>query len=392
MERGPEQCHRAAGAAVAGHRRRGARHGRDHPGDRRRPAGPRWWRVPADGWCRTVRARRRPPHHAAADQPEPADHLAQRGAARGADPRRAGRDRACAFARAGVVGLAGLPAHRRAFRHDLPRGLRRGPAVQAPLQRGDGEGRAGDRRQPLHRRADRGAARDRSRPRSGSFRAASIPWCSIRTSVLGRPDGAAGAGVAGAGWCAGRSAAGPADRLEGPGGADRGDGPDVAARRVRRAGGLRPGAPTLHGAPDPSGRGAGRRRSAAYRRRVRRHAGGADAGRRRRARLDATRGVRPRGDRGAGDGAAGDRVRSRRTGGDGGAWRHRLACAARRSRCAGGGDRGGAGAAGGAAARRSATGRARRCCGGAPWPRCRRRRSTFTGRSWLLRSSVRPTP
>ena len=38
-----------------------------------------------------------------------------------------------------------------------------------------------------------------------------------------------------------------------------------------------------------------------------------------------------------------------------------------------------------------ATGRARPCCAATPWPRCRRRRSTFTGRSWLLRSGG-PTP
>ena len=150
-----------------------------------------------------VRARRRPPHRAAADQPGPSDDLAQRGAARGGDPGRAGGDRACTLARAGVVGVARLPAHRRALRHHLPRDLRRGPAVQAPLQLGDGEGRAGDRGKPLHRRADRGAPRDRSDPRAGhpSRRRSGA----VRSgSGLRRSDGAPGAGVAGAGWRTGR--------------------------------------------------------------------------------------------------------------------------------------------------------------------------------------------
>ena len=46
------------------------------------------------------------------DEPGPADDLAQCRAARGGDPGRAGGDRACPLAGAGVVRVAGLPAHR----------------------------------------------------------------------------------------------------------------------------------------------------------------------------------------------------------------------------------------------------------------------------------------
>ena len=151
--------------------------------------------------------------------------LAQRGSAGGADPRRAGGDRACAIARAGLVGVARLPAHRRAFRHHLARDLRREPAVQAAIQRGDGTRRAGDRGEPLHRGADRGAPWDRSgahpdhpsRCRSGGVRSGrgvgdrTRGWCSrgdCRTASLDR------------------AAAGPADRLERAGRADRGAGAD----------------------------------------------------------------------------------------------------------------------------------------------------------------------
>ena len=56
----------------------------------------------------------------------------------GTDPRRRRRDRACPLARARLVGLAGLPPHRHAFRHHLSRHLQRDAAVQAPLQRGHG--------------------------------------------------------------------------------------------------------------------------------------------------------------------------------------------------------------------------------------------------------------
>ena len=98
----------------------------------------------------------------AAGQPEPDDASGATPRVWRRDPRRTrgivhARSRAPAWS-----ALAGLPANRRAFRHHLPRHLRRGPAVQAALQFGDGERRAGHRRQPLHRRPDRAAARDRS--------------------------------------------------------------------------------------------------------------------------------------------------------------------------------------------------------------------------------------
>ncbi len=124
-----------------------ARRGQRAGGQRRRPAG------------RRGRAGRR------AALQLPLDLEESRGGS-GATPRalaaliraRACRHRACPLARAGLVGLARRPAHRRAFRHHLPRRLRRGPARQAPLQRGDGARRAGDRHQPLHRRPDHAPA------------------------------------------------------------------------------------------------------------------------------------------------------------------------------------------------------------------------------------------
>ena len=135
---------------------------------------------------------RRAPHHAAAAPQGPAVAVAQRGAAGGGDPGGARGPGACALARAGLVGLAGLPPHRRAFRHHLSRRVRRGPAVQAPLQRGDGARRDRHRRQPFHRRTDRRPARrlpdahprDPARGRSGGVRPG---------RGVGRTPGAAGA-------------------------------------------------------------------------------------------------------------------------------------------------------------------------------------------------------
>ena len=135
---------------------------------------------------------------------------------------RARGHRARPLARAGLVRLARLPAHRGAFRHHLPRHLRRESAVQAALQRGDGAGEIVIAASRFIRRPDHRAARRAARPhpghparrRSGAFR----PRRGARPTALARlarawrlPDGAPTVVL-----LPGRLTA-----LEGPGGADR---------------------------------------------------------------------------------------------------------------------------------------------------------------------------
>ena len=105
---------------------------------------------------------------------------------------------------------------------------------------------------------------------------------------------------------------GAADRVERPGGAVAGDRPLVAPGCVLRARRLRSGTHEIHRGNWKSSANPWDRRPRPHRRPGRGHARRADAVRRRRARLDPTRGVRPRGHRGAGDGPAGDREQSGR--------------------------------------------------------------------------------
>ena len=85
-----------------------------------------------------------------------------------------------------------------------------------------------------------------------------------------------------------RAAAWAADELEGAGGADRGTRTPRPARHLLCAGRLGPGPASLFRQSDPTGRDPRHCRPAASGRRVRRYAGGADARRRRGARLHAS--------------------------------------------------------------------------------------------------------
>jgi hypothetical protein len=268
---------------------------------------------------------------------EPRHDPAQRRRAGRDRPRGGGRHRPRPLARPGLVGLAGRAAHRNALRDHLARRLWRARAVQAALQFGHGQGAPGDRDLAVHRRAGAGALRraglrDRDHPPRRRSRAVH------RGERRRRARHRAGAGLGrGRGSPPHRAAAGPAGlELEGAGrvrrrrraaeGAARGRFHRADRRRRwrrrRRAAGR-------------GGAGAGCARRGAGRARLRGHAGGLQALRRRGLGVDRAGSVRAGGGGGAGDGPPGGRDRPWRRARDGGAGRDRLALPARRRRGAG---------------------------------------------------------
>ena len=181
----------------------------------------------------------------------------------------AGHDHPRPLARAGLVGAAGGAADGSAFRHHRARRLCRGCARQAPLQRGDGDGRTGDRQQPARRRTARATARrragaaagDPARRRSGHLRS--------RRGERRAPRPARER-LAPARRRAGGAAAGAADALEGADAAARGAGADAGAARGRGAGGRCAGPHALCRGADGTGAGARDRGAGAPRRTLRR--------------------------------------------------------------------------------------------------------------------------
>ena len=157
------------------------------------PAASRWSPAPAAGWSRRWSAPAGGTFRLPLDHQEPAGDLAQRRAAGRADPRRAGGDRACPLARAGLVGLARrrrtgahfVTTYHGAYGEDLP--FKR--HYNAVMARGEMVIAASRFIAELvHER--HGVPIRRA---SASSRAASIPRCSIPTSVVGDRLAPAGA-------------------------------------------------------------------------------------------------------------------------------------------------------------------------------------------------------
>ena len=310
------------------HRRRGARHDRHCRGARRarRPrAGGERRRAAAPRRAEIGRRRVRP-HAALLEEPDrdPRECPPHRRA----DRERAGRHRACAKPRAGLVGASGMPPHRRPFvttyhgiygeTNALKRlynsVMVRGAAViansryTAELIRARYCTPAGkDRSHP---------ARHRSRSLRSEKRRSGAPQCSPpglgdRPRQADRPQPRA------------------PHRLERPARADRGR-RAAAARRARRhrcscSPAMRRAATQYRLELERLIAARGLEGRVQHRRPLRRRAGGARARRRRGHRLDRAGSVWPHRDRGGGDGRSGRGDRARRDRGDG-------ACAAGRRR------------------------------------------------------------